>query len=64
MSSAKCRKFYLSLNVLPYENIHMCHLFQSAEKSEDLSRLILVLHPANERRHYKVTQSLIGWAET
>ena len=22
------------------------------------------LHPANERRHYKVTLSLIGWAQT
>ena len=25
--------------------------------------LILGLHPANERRRYKVTQSLIGWAQ-
>ena len=28
------------------------------------SGLILGLHPANERRHYKVTLSLIGWAQT
>ena len=26
--------------------------------------LILWLHPANERRRYKVTPSLIGWAQT
>ena len=25
---------------------------------------ILGLHPANERRHYKVTPSLIGWVQT
>ena len=25
--------------------------------------LILGLHPANERRRYKVTPSLIGWAQ-
>ena len=28
------------------------------------SKLILGLRPANERRHYKVTPSLIGWAQT
>ena len=27
-------------------------------------RGILSLHPANRRRHYKVTPSLIGWAQT
>ena len=26
--------------------------------------LILGLHPANERRRYKVTPSLIGWVQT
>ena len=26
--------------------------------------LILALHLANERRRYKVTPSLIGWAQT
>ena len=29
-----------------------------------LSGLILGLHPGNERRRYKVTPSLIGWAQT
>ena len=28
------------------------------------SGLILGLHPANERRRYKVTPSLIGWVQT
>ena len=28
----------------------------------ELSGLILGLRPANERRRYKVTPSLIGWA--
>ena len=28
------------------------------------SGLIPGLHPANERRRYKVTPSLIGWAQT
>ena len=29
-----------------------------------LSEVILGLHPANERRHYEVTPSLIGWAQS
>ena len=29
-----------------------------------LTGLILGLHPANERRRYFVTTSLIGWAQT
>ena len=29
-----------------------------------ITRMILGLHPANERRRYKVTLSLIGWAQT
>ena len=28
------------------------------------SGLILGLHPANDRRRYKVTPSLIGWVQT
>ena len=32
------------------------------EKQEQV--LILGLHPANERRRYNVTPSLIGWAQT
>ena len=30
----------------------------------ELSELILGLRPASERRRYKVTPSLIGWAKT
>ena len=29
-----------------------------------MPELILGLHPANERRRYKVTTSLIAWAQT
>ena len=29
-----------------------------------ITKLILGLHPANKRRRYKVTPSLIGWAQT
>ena len=29
-----------------------------------ITELILGLHPANERRRYKVTPSLIAWAQT
>ena len=28
------------------------------------SGMILGLHPANDRRRYKVTPSLIGWGQT
>ena len=28
------------------------------------ARIILCMHPANERRRYIVTSSLIGWAQT
>ena len=31
---------------------------------DKLTWLILGLRPANERRRYKVTRSLIGWAQT
>ena len=32
--------------------------------SDDTTGMIIGLHPANERRRYKVTPSLIGWAQT
>ena len=32
--------------------------------SDSNAGLILGLRPVNERRRYKVTQSLIGWAQT
>ena len=32
--------------------------------TQHMTGLILDLHPANERRRYKVTPSLIGWAQT
>ena len=36
-----------------------CYLHSDLDKG-----LILGLRPANERRRYKVTPSLIGWAQT
>ena len=33
-------------------------------RQTSVSRMILSLRPANEGRHYKVTPSLIGWAQT
>ena len=33
-------------------------------KNEEISGLILGLRPANGRRRYKVTPSLIGWTQT
>ena len=36
------------------------------KKSADITcaGMILGLHPANERRRYKVTPSLFGWVQT
>ena len=36
---------------------------QNVVNIECYSELILDLRPANERRRYKVTSSLIGWAQ-
>ena len=33
-------------------------------KTTDVAGMILGLHLANERHRYKVTLSLIGWAQT
>ena len=45
------RNFPVVLQSVVYEQIN-------------ISGLILGLHPANERRRYKVTLSLIGWVQT
>ena len=45
---------------LTYENGH----FLSCDQSSHMTRLILGLHPANDRRRYKVTPFLIGWVQT
>ena len=41
--------------------VHPNHRFSS---NDQLPGLILGLRPANERRRYEVTPSLIGWART
>ena len=43
-------------------NTQKTHWFCPSELA--ISGLILGLRPANERRRYKVTPSLIGWAQT
>ena len=48
---ASARNFPVVLQSVVYEQIN-------------ISGLILGLHPANERRRYKVTPSLIGWVQT
>ena len=40
-----------------FQYIKSCFIYDNAG-------LILGLHPANERQCYKVTLSLIGWAQT
>ena len=40
-----------------FQYIKSCFIYDNAG-------LILGLHPANERQRYKVTLSLIGWAQT
>ena len=42
----------------------MWHTDGAVGSAVAITRLILGLCPANERRHYKVTPSLIGWAQT
>ena len=44
------------------ENIYARTILMSEQHV--ISGLILGLRPANERRRYKVTSSLIGWAKT
>ena len=40
------------------------HILQEQQITQVNTGLILGLRPANERRRYKVTPSLIGWAQT
>ena len=58
MSPWQWRPFCLGLNVLMII-VYIIHFFQLFT-----SGMILGLHPASERRCYKVTPSLIGWAQT
>ena len=59
----------VSQPLYPYDMIH--HNWKDSIDIETgswihyhVSVLILGLRPANERRRYKVTASLIGWAQT
>ena len=50
-------------NPLRFETQYVYILFAQSPKNTT-SGLILGLHPSSERRRYKVTPSLIGWAQT
>ena len=43
--------------------LHM-QILQNSDFINTFPGLILSLRPANERRRYKVTPSLIGWVQT
>ena len=45
-----------------HKNFGVCH--KKFGSPVYILGLILGWHPANERRRYKVTLSLIGWAQT
>ena len=45
-------------------NIMLCWFHTKEYFGSGIAGLIMGLHPANERRRYKVTPSLIGWAQT
>ena len=51
--------YFLSAN-----NNNNITLLAVCKKDITCTGLIAGLHPDNERRHYKETQSLIGWAQT
>ena len=51
--------YYGLLNMYEWKKKHI-----DFGKEMRISGLIWGLHPANERRRYKVTPSLIGWAQT
>ena len=54
-------KYHITKNVL---YIWLLRAHTITPKVALLSRMTLGLRPVNERRRYKVTPSLIGWAKT
>ena len=56
----------LSFNCFFPQDYEVAELWKSSSSAITFSRtgLVLGLRPANERRRYKVTPSLIGWAQT
>ena len=51
------------LSLLTPENTYVALICQIRQEYT-IPVMILGLHPANERRRYKVTPSLIGWVQT
>ena len=68
MSFGKWRPFCLSLNFWHVYEDHLAtapsNLCIPNMKMIPYTKPILGLHPANERRRYFVTTSLIGWGQT
>ena len=54
-------KLTYSIRKLPSDQ---CEMKSDVVVAIQYTGLILGLRPANERRRYKVTPSLIGWAQT
>ena len=50
--------------LLAYSEHYWWHAHMQLMLQEAKAGIILGLRPANERRRYKVTPSLIGWAQT
>ena len=64
-----CRRFDPVFDILGIEHDHFWVQYSAAHPHLFSDRVppspgILGFHPANEKRRYKVTLSLIGWAQT
>ena len=55
-------KVWLILGILRY--FELTFVFSEALKGDGIAGIILWICPVNERLHYNVTPSLIGWAHT
>ena len=69
-NSFKASEIIIMISILIYFDLNYCValcdivLCRTVLSNGASSGLILGLRPANERRRYKVTPSLIGWAQT
>ena len=57
-----CKRVRKHQNV--FQKCYILNQYNTIASIYNNTRLILGLRPANERRRYKVTTSLIGWAQT
>ena len=57
--------FLIYIYFIQFVQVFNMYMYNTATVNKLAYRgLILGLRPANERRRYKVTASLIGWAQT